>query len=83
MVIIDILDRKSTRLINIYRSFTPQNNMSPRDKFKEQLELIKQAMTHETIFLGDFNIDFKKRTLPTMVVGVFLKTLMMHFPTLV
>ena len=61
LVVIDILDNKHTRLINIYRSFNPQESISPREKFKQQLELIRLAMTHETIILGDFNIDFNKR----------------------
>ena len=27
------------RIINVYRSFNPQNNVSARDKFKYQLEI--------------------------------------------
>ena len=61
LVIIDILDKKHTRLINIYRSFYTQDNVTPRDKFKQQLETIRLAMTHETIIVGDFNINFNKK----------------------
>ena len=44
LVIIGIKDTKvPVRLINIYRSFNPQNNVSPREKFKYQLQLIKKA----------------------------------------
>ena len=41
LIIIDIEDRKRTRLINIYRSFNPQDGLSPREKFKYQLNLIR------------------------------------------
>ena len=36
---------KKWRLINVYRSFAPQQNVSQRDKFVYQLNLIKQAFT--------------------------------------
>ena len=42
------------RIINVYRSFNPQNNVSARDKFKYQLEIIKSAMTQSTVLIGDF-----------------------------
>ena len=36
--------------------------MTPRDKFKQQAEKkIRLAMTHETIIVGDFNIDYNKK----------------------
>ena len=56
-----IQDSKHTRLINVYRSHKPQDNLTPREKFKLQLELIRLAMTNETLLMGDFNIDFNKR----------------------
>ena len=63
LVIIDIKDTKMpTRLINIYRSFNPQDNVSARDKFKYQLQLIKIAYNANSILLGDFNMDYKKNT---------------------
>ena len=55
-----IQDSKHTRLINVYRSHKPKDNLTPREKFKLQLELIRLAMTNETLLMGDFNIDFNK-----------------------
>ena len=61
VIVIDIIGtRKTTRLINIYRTFAPQEGISPRDKFKMQLRLIKNALTNNTIVMGDFNLDYKK-----------------------
>ena len=54
------MDKEQLRIINIYRSFNPQNNVSPRDKFKYQIQLIKTAMTSDTVLLGDFNLDYKR-----------------------
>ena len=48
------------RIINAYRSFNPQNNVSARNKFKYQLEIIKSAMTQSTVLIGDFNLDYAK-----------------------
>ena len=48
------------RIINVYRCFNPQEEISPREKFKYQLGLIKNAMTTKTVILGDFNIDYEK-----------------------
>ena len=33
LIIIDVEGTLNTRLINVYRLFTPQNNMSQREKF--------------------------------------------------
>ena len=46
------------RIINIYICFNPVGDVSPRDKFKTQLNLIKQAMIPKTVLLGDFNLDY-------------------------
>ena len=48
------------RIINVFRSFNPQNNVNPRTKFKQQLEIIKNAMTVNCVIVGDFNIDHAK-----------------------
>ena len=61
LMIIDIDDGTNLRVINIYRSFTPQDNIGQREKFKYQLNLMKIAITNNTIILGDFNIDDGKR----------------------
>ena len=52
--------RSVNRLINIYRSFNPQDNVNARAKFKYQLELIKNAMTSKCVIVGDFNMDYAK-----------------------
>ena len=59
MVIIELPDCNSNKLINIYRSFNPVMR-SASDSFKEQLDLIKRAWTKGSILLGDFNLDYKK-----------------------
>ena len=62
LVIIDISCLvKTIRIINIYRTFTPQGGVSARAKFRTQLEVIKMAMTNDTILLGDFNMDYSKQ----------------------
>ena len=61
LLVIDILHGSTTRIINLYRSFAPQDNIGQREKFRYQLELIKNAMTQNTIILGDFNIDDGRR----------------------
>ena len=61
LIIIDIQDDVTTRIINLYRSFAPQNNVGQREKFQYQLGLIKDAITPNTIILGDFNVDDGKR----------------------
>ena len=59
MIIIDVEGTLNTRLINVYRSFAPQNGISQREKFKYQLSLISTAMcTVNCILLGDFNLNF-------------------------
>ena len=61
LIIIDIQNDVTTRIINIYRSFAPQSNVGQREKFQYQLGLIKDAITPNTIILGDFNVDDGKR----------------------
>ena len=52
----------NTRLINVYQSFAPQNNVSQREKFKYHLSLINTAMCNSNcILLGDFNLNFAKK----------------------
>ena len=61
LLIIDIHGPKTVRIINIYRSFKPLNNVNQRIKFQTQLNVIKNSMTKNTIVLGDFNLDDSKR----------------------
>lgn len=61
LIIIDILQDKPTRLMNIYRSHNPQDNINQRIKFQTQLNVMTSAITANTIILGDFNLDDAKR----------------------
>ena len=61
IIVIDLKGVKKWRLINVYRSFAPQHNVTQRDKFVYQLGLIKQAFTTSSILLGDFNLDWQRR----------------------
>jgi exonuclease III len=45
LMVVDINNGTKLRLINIYRSFAPQNNIGQREKFKYQLHLMKNAIT--------------------------------------
>ena len=57
LLVIDIKSEHDLRIINIYRSFNPLVMTNARELFKTQLSLIKQAMTSNTILLGDFNLE--------------------------
>ena len=61
LVIIDLLGTTLLRIITIYRSFKPQDNTTPREKFEMQLNLIKNSITSNCVILGDFNIDYSKK----------------------
>lgn len=61
LLIMDIKSEKDLRIINIYRTFNPQNGMSPREMFDNQLKLINDAMTNNTLLLGDLNLDWQKK----------------------
>ena len=65
IVIIDIKIPQIHRIINLYRSFNPQNGMSPMDFFENQLQIIKDASTStdgaQIILSGDLNLDESKR----------------------
>ena len=60
IIVIDVPNCAVRRIINVYRSFNPQNNVNARTKFKYQLEIIKNAMTDRCIVVGDFNLDYSK-----------------------
>ena len=49
LVILDLLGEKKMRIINLYRTFNPQNGATPRGYFLEQLALIRLAFTKDTI----------------------------------
>ena len=62
LVVVDIqsVENKKTRIINIYRSFNPIGQ-SQRECFGDQLNVIKNAINVNTICLGDFNLDYKRK----------------------
>ena len=61
LVILDVSATKNFRLINMYRTFNPPNNITPKDFFYLQMAQIKAAYTVNTILLGDFNLDWTKK----------------------
>ena len=63
LVVIDLKTNK--RIINLYRSFNPPNNLSPRTFFNKQLSLLRLAINKNTILMGDFNLDWAKKELAT------------------
>ena len=46
------------RVINIYRSFSPQGGESQQTKFKDQITTVRNAVCEKFIILGDFNLDY-------------------------
>ena len=63
IVVIDIKLQIKYRIINIYRSFSSNDNRTPTERFQKQLSLIETMLTDRTftpIIIGDFNLDFKK-----------------------
>ena len=61
IVIIDIKSIKNLRIINVYRPFNPLIHVNPRTFFNNQLQIIRNAYTRNTILLGDFNLDWNKK----------------------
>ena len=60
LVIIDVIvENISRRIVNIYRSFNPPG-LTAKDLFIRQCRLVRTAFKSGTIFLGDFNLDYKK-----------------------
>jgi exonuclease III len=58
IVIIDLIGINKFRVINLYRSFNPNNNMPPLQFFNSQLQLINEAVLsandRKIIIAGDF-----------------------------
>ena len=61
VIVIDLNDPARTRIINVYRTFSPQTNQTQKEHFMAQVALISSIITKNTIILGDFNLDHKKR----------------------
>ena len=63
VMIIDLNDQLNTRIINLYRTFNPQNGQTQKQFFEAQILSITNLITPNTILLGDFNLDHKKDTI--------------------
>ena len=61
IVIIDLNDPIKTRIINMYRTFSPQTNQTQLEFFETQIAMLGSVVTNNTILLGDFNLDHRKR----------------------
>ena len=61
LIVIEIGDAKKYFIINLYRSFCKQNNVSLMDRFIAQLNLLEKVIQdnpgHDTIIMGDFNLN--------------------------
>ena len=63
LVVIDVKLEVNYRIINVYRSFSSNDNRSPIERLQKQLELITNALNNKSmtpIIIGDFNLDFNK-----------------------
>ena len=58
---LDSMRNEPKRIINIYRSFNPQDGSTPKSNFISQLLLIKEAYQKNSIVLGDFNLNLLMR----------------------
>ena len=65
IIIIDLKCDNNLRLINIYRSFNPQDGSTAREFFHLQINKVRAAFTENTILLGDFNLDWQKKCTQT------------------
>ena len=61
LMVLDLVGDDNWRIINLYRSFSPQNITTQREKFRQQLQIIKSIINSKTILLGDFNLDLNRR----------------------
>jgi hypothetical protein len=61
LLVVDIKSKASINLIHIYRWFNPQEGISAKSKFLIQLELISRAIAPKKFFMGDFNIDHRRK----------------------
>ena len=64
VVIIDVNMKTDYRIINVYRSFNPPNNVTQKQAFRNQLAVIDRALkdpfSGHVIIMGDFNLDGSK-----------------------
>ena len=60
------------RIINMYRSFKPVG-LTARNKFLQQLKILRHAFTKNSKILRDFSLDYAKKFYQDYVHRVFLK----------
>ena len=60
-MVLVILGNEPKIIINIYRSFHPQDGSTPKSNFISQLLRIKEAYQKNMIILGDFNLNHLMR----------------------
>ena len=78
-MVIDLDGVVKSRVINVYRSFAPQNGDSERRNFQNQLTLIESAVHVENvILLGDFNLNYAKKMISAINMITFLMILMKY-----
>lgn len=63
IIVLDVGSSAITRIINIYRTFKPQDLVTPREKFKTQLRTINAALTSSSLIIGDMNLNDEKKYL--------------------
>ena len=64
IIVIDVKSDKNFRIITLYRPFNPLGT-NPRAFFQSQLDILNNAITPNSIVLGDFNLDWNKRDNPS------------------
>ena len=79
--IIDLFGKTDLRIITIYRTFKPQENVTAREKFGMQLNLIKLLCTKNCVILGDFNVDHAKKYDVTYATNIYSTILTIAYPT--
>ena len=61
---VDLGLTKNYRIMNVYRVFNPENGLTQKEYFINQLKLMKDALVNLgqriPIILGDFNLDENK-----------------------
>ena len=64
IIIIDLNLSKRFRIIGLYRTFTPNNNVTKFEYFKKQMDIISLSWADQSVtsvVLGDFNMDENQR----------------------
>ena len=61
VMVIDLNDPPKTILINVYRSFNPNSNITQKELFDAQILAISNLLPPNAIIMGDFNLDCRKR----------------------